>query len=60
MWRGPRWMRCVELGYRRFNAALGESQAFVFAEPTDANTLRTWLVDLPDEANSGDIYASLD
>jgi FkbM family methyltransferase len=52
--------RCTALGYRRFNAALGESQTFVFSETTDADTLRAWLVDLPDEANSGDIYASLD
>jgi FkbM family methyltransferase len=51
--------RCVALGYRRFNAALGESQTFVFSDAADADTLRAWLVDLPDEANSGDVYASL-
>ncbi len=49
--------RCATLGYRRFNAALGESQALVVQEPADADTLRGWLGDLPDEANSGDVYA---
>jgi len=51
--------RCVTLGYRRFNAALGESQIFVFADPTDADTVHQWLIELPDEANSGDVYALL-
>jgi FkbM family methyltransferase len=49
--------RCAELGYRRFNAALGESQAFVFEDALDANALQTWIAALPEEANSGDIYA---
>jgi FkbM family methyltransferase len=51
--------RCITLGYRHFNAALGESQIFVFASPVDADTLRRWLMDLPEEANSGDVYALL-
>ncbi|MGZ5896675.1 MAG: FkbM family methyltransferase [Xanthobacteraceae bacterium] len=52
--------RCIELGYRRFNAALGESQIFVFANHVDAGTIRGWLAGLPELANSGDIYALLD
>jgi FkbM family methyltransferase len=51
--------RCVALGYRRFNAALGESQTFVFAEAVDAAGIGAWLARLPDEANSGDVYARL-
>ena len=50
-------VRCAELGYRLFNAALGESQAFVFENAADADTLQKWIAALPDEANSGDIYA---
>ena len=51
--------RCVELGYTRFNAALGESQQFVHDEWEDAAFISRWLDALPQEANSGDIYASL-
>ncbi len=51
--------RCAALGYARFNAALGESQKFEFAASVDAATLRAWLAGLPDEANSGDVYAWL-
>ena len=49
--------RCVELGYGRFNAVIGETHALVFDEPVDASRLAQWLADLPHEANSGDIYA---
>lgn len=52
--------RCIELGYRRFNAALGESQIFVFAQHVDAATIGKWLAGLPELANSGDVYALLD
>ncbi|HVG52233.1 MAG TPA: FkbM family methyltransferase [Xanthobacteraceae bacterium] len=52
--------RCVALGYARFNAALGESQRFEFASFIDAATIGAWLAALPDEANSGDVYAWLD
>ena len=52
--------RCVELGYRRFNAALGESQIFVFAQHVDAATVGAWLAGLSEAANSGDVYALLD
>ena len=43
-----------------FNAALGESQTLVHGEPLDAKGISRWLEALPMEANSGDIYASMD
>jgi hypothetical protein len=49
--------RCVALGLESFNAALGESQTFVFGNWQSADTIRRWLIGLPDTANSGDIYA---
>ncbi len=52
--------RCAALGYRHFKAALGESQAFVHACWIDAATMERWLLDLPLNANSGDVYAALD
>jgi FkbM family methyltransferase len=51
--------RCVELGYTRFNAALGESQKFEHAEWIGADAIARWLDALPMQANSGDIYARL-
>jgi FkbM family methyltransferase len=51
--------RCVELGYARFNAALGESQTFEHAAWIDAGAMTHWLDALPMQANSGDIYARL-
>lgn len=51
--------RCIALGYTRFNAALGESQAFVNADWVGGEAISRWLMGLPHEANSGDIYASL-
>lgn len=51
--------RCRELGYTRFNAALGESQKFEHADWLDADAIARWLDALPIEANSGDIYARL-
>lgn len=50
--------RLEALGYRAFNAALGESMEWVFAEPVGSAALRDWLAALPDAANSGDLYAS--
>ncbi len=50
--------RLVALGYARFNASLGESLACVFPGPVDAGTVRSWLDDLPADANSGDLYAA--
>jgi FkbM family methyltransferase len=51
--------RCGALGYRRFNAILGESQKFEHSEWIDAAALTRWLEALPPEANSGDVYARL-
>ncbi len=48
--------RCKALGYARFNAALGESQALM-SEWMDAAGMAHWLAELPQSANSGDIYA---
>jgi FkbM family methyltransferase len=50
--------RCAALGYRRFNAALGESQEL--GEWRPAEDIARWLEELPHAANSGDIYARLD
>lgn len=52
--------RLGALGYRAFNVCLGESMAFAQAGPVDAAALGAWLAALPHEANSGDIYASLE
>jgi FkbM family methyltransferase len=49
--------RCVALGFTGFDAALGESQTLVHGAWQSADDIRRWLVDLPDAANSGDIYA---
>ena len=43
-----------------FNAVLGETQKLVHAEPLDAKGISRWIESLPVEANSGDIYASMD
>lgn len=48
--------RCAALGYARFNAALGESQAMV-GEWVGTQEIAAWLTALPQAANSGDIYA---
>ncbi|MDO9708961.1 FkbM family methyltransferase [Paracraurococcus lichenis] len=50
--------RLAALGYRAFNACLGESMAFVHAAPVEAAAMAAWLAALPAEANSGDVYAS--
>ncbi len=52
--------RCVGLGYRRFNAALGESQILVNDDWVGGEEIARWLTELPQAANSGDIYAALD
>jgi hypothetical protein len=44
------------MGYARFNAALGESQAMI-GEWVGVNEITRWLSGLPQAANSGDIYA---
>jgi FkbM family methyltransferase len=48
---------CTRLGFSRFNAALGESQTLVHRDWIDDDAIRRWLVALPHEANSGDVYA---
>lgn len=52
--------RLAALGYRAFNACLGESMAFAHAAPLDAAAMGAWLAALPHAANSGDVYASLE
>jgi hypothetical protein len=47
--------RCVELGYTRYNAMLGESHALVHQGWLAANEIAAWLRALPHSANSGDI-----
>ena len=47
--------RCSAMGYACFNAALGESQRLV-GEWMDAKDITRWLIELPQAANSGDIY----
>jgi FkbM family methyltransferase len=51
--------RCAELGYTKFNAALGESQRVEHADWIAADAISHWIAKLPAGANSGDIYASL-
>jgi len=48
------------LGYRAFNACLGESMAFAHPGAIDAAAMRAWLLALPVEANSGDVYAAME
>jgi hypothetical protein len=43
----------------RFNAALGESQVFAHPQSLSADEICRWIERLPMEANSGDVYASL-
>jgi FkbM family methyltransferase len=51
--------RLAGLGYRCFNASLGESLRFALPAPVAARAMRGWIDALPIEANSGDVYASL-
>jgi FkbM family methyltransferase len=53
-------VRCTALGYRRYKAALGESQSFVEDRWQTVDEIARWLKELPVEANSGDIYAAID
>ena len=50
----------LALGYRAFNACLGESMSFAHPAPLDADGIAAWIDALPPEANSGDVYASLE
>lgn len=49
--------RCAALGYRRYNAMLGERHSLVHADWQSADEIATWIAALPHEANSGDVYA---
>jgi len=51
--------RCAALGYRRFNAVLGERYALVHGDWMSGEAIAAWLNALPHEANSGDVYAAL-
>jgi hypothetical protein len=51
--------RCAALGYRLFNAALGESQSLIHSAWQDSAEITNWVMQLPVEANSGDVYARL-
>lgn len=48
--------RAGELGYRRFDLSLGETHEMVFGEPCSLDAMHGKLRDLPDSANSGDVY----
>ena len=49
--------RCAALGYRRYNAVIGETHALVRADWLAADEIAAWLEGLPQSANSGDVYA---
>jgi hypothetical protein len=59
-WRKACLDRLGALGFRRFNACLGESMAWAFPEAVESAAMAAWLAALPPQANSGDIYASLE
>jgi FkbM family methyltransferase len=48
---------CTHLGYRRYNAALGESLHYEHSQWRSAEAMKDWIENLPDAANSGDLYA---
>jgi FkbM family methyltransferase len=52
-------VRCQALGYRRYNAMLGESHALIHADWLSGEEIASWLRGLPHAANSGDVYAQL-
>ena len=56
---GETFARCAALGFTRFNAMLGESHALVHRDWIAAQEMTAWLLALPHEANSGDVYAAL-
>jgi len=49
--------RCTALGLDRFNLSMGESHQLQFDTWIDAKQLTEFLMGLPDQANSGDVYA---
>ncbi|NDW02807.1 FkbM family methyltransferase [Jiella pacifica] len=46
----------VRLGFARFDVSLGESHEWVFGERQPVEVIEAYLRNLPDEANSGDVY----
>ena len=48
---------CAALGFKSFQAVIGETHVFAFVAPVGEDALLDWLAALPPEANSGDIYA---
>ncbi|MCX7371000.1 MAG: FkbM family methyltransferase [Alphaproteobacteria bacterium] len=52
--------RCTALGFSAFNASLGESLEFAHPAAIGAQDCAAWLRALPVEANSGDIYATME
>ena len=57
-WLGARLDHLTALGYRAFNACLGESMDFAHPAPLEASAMRDWIAALPPLANSGDVYAT--
>jgi FkbM family methyltransferase len=51
--------RCAAIGFGSFAASLGESLAFEHEGKLDGAEIADWLMRLPADANSGDIYATL-
>jgi FkbM family methyltransferase len=51
--------RCLGLGYTHYNAALGESQTLLHPAWLSGLEIANWLIGLPAQANSGDVYARL-
>lgn len=49
----------TRLGYTRFDVSLGESQKMMFGEPQTSEAIAACLRELPDAANSGDVYCWL-
>lgn len=49
--------QCSALGFKSFQAVIGETHDFAFDAPVGEEALLDWLAALPPEANSGDIYA---
>ena len=50
--------RLHALGFQSFNASLGESLEWAFPAAVKPAAMSDWLRNLPDTANSGDIYAA--
>jgi FkbM family methyltransferase len=54
-------LECLNaLGYRAYNACLGESMRFAHDAPLGAAAMAAWIASLPHEDNSGDVYVSTD